>query len=666
MMLTLLAAVALQIDLGGKPAKAEIKILAVRTEKKDVRAGDVFKVSFDLEIPKDWHIYPAYPTSTGTPTKLVSDLLEVAGPYEEPPAKTKPKSEFLDAYDYHEGAITIAVPVRLKGDVKPGPLEATGLLDYQICKSVCLAGKTKFSFALDVQEAKKRRAPPAEIKILSVKPARTEVKAGETFNVAFELEIPKDWHIYPTTPTTTGTPTKVVSEAAEVTGPYAEPKPKLKPKSEFLDAYEYHEGTITIVAPLRLKPGVKPGPFEVKGVLDYQICDPNRCVGVKTDFSFPITVLEGQAAAAPVSAGGGASGTAGKELDARGLLGFLLFAMGGGALSLVMPCVYPLIPITLTYFIKQGAGSRSKSVALSTAYAAGIVLVFTAIGFIFSLTLGAGGAQIFASNPWVNIGVGGLFLWFTFSLFGLYEITLPSWLVGGVTGQRRSGIGGAFILGALFSVVTFTCTVPIAATVLALTADKGAASKFSGLFAMLAYSATMAGPFFILGLFPGLLKEVPKSGGWLHTVKVTAAFAELALAFYYFSKADFVWDVGVLTRDVMTGVWIAALVFMALYLLKVFRIKGDDEEPAAHPPVGVFRMLWALVFTLVAVQFSSLYAGRVPGVLALVLPPAPFGQETAAGGSKGDSQPVFPTLGAALEEAKKAGKPVFVEFTGAT
>ena len=212
-MLTLLAAVALQIDLGGKPAKAEIKILAVRPEKKDVRSGDPFKVSFDLEIPKDWHVYPTYPTSTGTPLRVVSDALEVAGPYEEPKAKTKPKSEGLDAYDYHEGAITVTVPVKLKGEVKPGPLEVSGLLDYQICKTVCLLGKTKFSFAVDVQEARKRRAPPAEVKILSIKPEKKDVKAGETFKVAFELEIPAGWYIYPTTPTTTGQPTKVVAEA---------------------------------------------------------------------------------------------------------------------------------------------------------------------------------------------------------------------------------------------------------------------------------------------------------------------------------------------------------------------------------------------------------------------------------------------------------------------
>jgi thiol:disulfide interchange protein len=201
--------------------------------------------------------------------------------------------------------------------------------------------------------------------------------------------------------------------------------------------------------------------------------------------------------------------------------------------------------------------------------------------------------------------------------------------------------------------------------VLALTAEKGAGSKFSGLFAMLTYSLTMATPFFFLGLFPGLLKEVPKSGGWLHTVKVTAGFAEFALAFYYYSKADLVWDLGFLTWELMTALWIAALIFMSLYLLKVFRMKGDDEDPAPHPPVGVFRMLWALIFVLVAVQFATVFLGRSPGILQLVIPPVPAAATSRTAGGA-DAHPVHPRLELALDEAKKNGKPVFVEFTGIT
>src|SRR6185295_3624817 len=139
---------------------------------------------------------------------------------------------------------------------------------------------------------------------------------------------------------------------------------------------------------------------------------------------------------------------------------FLLIAIGGGLASLLQPCVFPLMPVTITYFIKQGQGSRAKSVFLSLMYAVGLIVSFTTIGVVFSLALGADGARIFATNLWVNIGVGGLFFWFAFSLFGLYDISLPQWLVGNLTNKQRQGAGGSFILGVLFSVVTFTCTVP--------------------------------------------------------------------------------------------------------------------------------------------------------------------------------------------------------------
>jgi thiol:disulfide interchange protein DsbD len=517
----------------------------------------------------------------------------------------------------------------------------------------------------------------AEVKVLAVRPEKTDVKVGEVFKVTFELEPTKGWYIYPTYPTGSGKPTRFGFEGADVAGKIEEPKAKTKPAEDPLPAYDYHEGTLTMTVPVALKPGPKPGPFTVKGQVLYQICKV-VCLDGSTPFSFDLTVLEGEvqpppppAAAPSQDSKDAARKAAEKEFTKRGTFGFILFAMGGGLISLVMPCVYPLIPITLTYFVKQGAGSRAKGLALSSAYAVGIIVVFTGIGFLFSLLLGEDGPRIFAANPWVNVVVGAMFLWFTFSLFGLYDISLPSWMVGSA-GARRSGLGGAFILGALFSVVTFTCTIPIAATVLAFSASSAAGSKFIGFFAMLAYSATMALPFFFLGMFPGLLKEVPKSGGWLHTVKVTAGFGELALAFYYLAKADFVWDLGLLTRDVMTAIWIATLAFMALYLLRVFKMPGDDEpapaepgQPAPRPAVGITRLLFALLFVTVAVQFGALYAGRYPGNLALVLPPEKAGAE--ANGPRGrEKQPVFATLPAAMEEARKTGKPTFVEFTGVT
>jgi thiol:disulfide interchange protein len=665
-MFFLLAAAALfpaaQIDLGGgKPKRVEAKVVAARPDASVVRPGETFKLSLDLEIPAGYHIYPTTPTSTGTPTMLVLEGVEVAGAYEEPKPKSKPKTEFLDAYEYHEGALTLTATLRVKKDAKPGPFPVKGVLDYQICSDTqCIPAKTAVAFALTIQE---KRKPAAEIRILSVKPEKAAVKVGEVVRVAFEIDIPKDWHIYPTTPTTTGAPTRLAGPDFEVAGAYVEPAPKVHPKDDVQDAYDYHEGTIRLVAPIRLKPGPKPGAFEVKGTFDYQICSTKGlCIPSKTEVAFPLTVQEGQVAAAAPGPVQGPPQARRTELDKRGFLKFMFLGVLGGLVSLVMPCVYPLIPITLTYFVKQGAGDRRKSALMSAAYGAGIILVFTGVGFIFSLALGADGARRFASNPWVNTIVGLLFLWFTFSLFGLYDISLPQWLIGGVTGQRRSGLGGAFILGALFSIVTFTCTIPIASNILIVTAAEGAGNRFAGLMSMLVYSSTMAAPFFVLGLFPSLIKEVPKSGGWLHTVKVTAAFAELGLALSYFTKAEQVWGLDLVGRYAIVAVWVTLLVFTALYLLGAFRMKGDDEPPK---PVGIVRLLIAVVFGVLASYMGTAFIqGRSLGALEILLVVPP--EEAPAVGAAAEKAPAVESLDEALAEAKKSGKPVFLEFTGIT
>jgi thiol:disulfide interchange protein DsbD len=663
---------------GAKPQKKDkpsVKVLAVRPEKAEVQAGEVVKVAFDLEIPKTWHIYPAGKTPLfGNPTVFRFENAEVAGKIEEPPLRIK-KEEGIGDVDYHEGKITVTVPVRLKA--QGGAVDVKGKIEYQICDpSLCFDNSTPFSFPAKVLAAAgvpEGTGPPPAPKVVSASPSKGGVKVGEPFVLAVEFAIPKNWYVYPATPTTTGTPTAFEFPGLEPAGKIEEPKPKVEPAKPGVEAYEYHEGTVTFRVPLRLKAGARPGSLDVAGKIRYQLCNTNECLRpADAPISFKLTVLEG--AAAPQTGSNAATQAATKELEKEGLTGFFLLAIGGGLLSLVMPCVYPLIPITITYFIKQGAGSRGKSLLLSGAYSIGIVLVFTVMGFLFSLLLGAAGARTFAADWRVNVGVAALFFWFAFSLFGLYEITLPAWLTGSLTGKQRSGLGGAFILGGLFSVVTFTCTIPIAATILAVAASSSGEHRFIGLLAMLAYSVTMAIPFFVLGLFPGLLTGVRKgSGDWLHTVKVTAGFAELALALFYLAKADQVSGWGILTRPVMLSVWVAVLAIMAFYLLRMFQLKGDEADPEAPPEggspvrrqVGVPRLLIAIFFLVNAVFIGSGFSGRTLGVWDIVLP---VNTEPATGNGGGIAvrEKLFDNLPEAEAEARKTGKPVFLEFTGVT
>lgn len=645
--------------------KASVKVLAVRPEKPDAAVGDVVKVAFDLEIPAGWHIYAAGKKPLfGQKTVFKIEGAEIDGPIEEPPLKIVNEPGIGDL-DYHEGKITVTVPLKVKA------AEISGKIAYQICNpSVCVDNETPFSFALASKQASApapAQAPgKAVVKVLSITATPAEVKAGETFVVTLMLEIPPGWHIYPTTPTTTGQPTELKLTGAEPAGPAEQPPTKTHPAEGTEAAYEYYDGTITLKFPMKLKDGAAGRTDALSGRLVYQICNPKFCIPTKTPVSLSAKAPETDAIPAGPAESGGLP---------TALLPLLVIAVLGGLGSLMQPCVFPLLPVTITYFIKQGEGSRGKSIFLSLVYALGLITSYTLIGVVFSLIMGPDGARIFATKWYTNVGVALLFYWFAFSLFGLYDISLPNWLVGSLTNKQRKGAGGSFILGTLFSVVTFTCTVPIAGLILGAVASSDSRTRFTGIGLMVVYSTVMALPFIAMGLFPSLITTVRKStGDWLHTVKVTMGFVELAVATFYLSKADTVAGVGVLTRGVMIAFWVATLGFTIFYLLRVFQLTGDEADPApaddgssAHPvrrQIGVARMIVALLFGVVAVFFASGYDGRPLGWLDGILPPNLEGPRIAGGGAPAETG--VSSYEAALAEAKKTGKPVFLEFTGVT
>jgi cytochrome c biogenesis protein CcdA/DsbC/DsbD-like thiol-disulfide interchange protein len=621
---------------GAKPRKEKpsVKVLAVRPEKAEVNPGEVVKVAIDLEIPKSWHIYPAGKKPLfGTQTVFEFENADVDGKIVEPTPLLK-KEEVIGDMDYHEGTITLTVSVKVKG---PGRAEVKGKLKYQICDpNQCYDGETPFASPMAVKgaAAASLQSVPDKpklpfVKVLAVRPDKSGAKVGETVTVALDLLIPEGYYIYPATAPSVGKPTKFQAAGTKLTGSIGEPPPKSH-KTEGQDPYVIHEGQVTLSVPLFFEKGPAPGPLDVKAKLIYQICNEDKCYDNGTSFSFPMELRAGEA---------NSNATPSKEdFSQYGFTGLILLGVLGGLISLIMPCTYPLIPITLTYFIKQAAGSRSHGLLLSSLYSFGIIITFTGLGFAMSVLLGAGGARTFAANPWVNLVVALLFGVFAGSLFGWYEIQLPFGLGAKLAGGgQRKGAGGAFILGLLFAVVTFTCTIPIAGTILSFAAGQ---ERFAALLAMLAYSITMSLPFFFMGLFPGMIKEVPKSGGWLTTVKVSMGFVEVALACFYLSKADQSWDIGVLTRWIILGVYAATCAVVALYLLNFFR-----RRP------GALRVLFAAVFLTMGGFAVYGLTGKPLGLAETIIPPPPI---------HGTTMPK------ALEEARKQKKPLFIEFTGVT
>jgi thiol:disulfide interchange protein DsbD len=347
------------------------------------------------------------------------------------------------------------------------------------------------------------------------------------------------------------------------------------------------------------------------------------------------------------------------------LWALLGFAFIGAILMQLTPCVFPMIPITVNFFLKQSEKEHHKPFPVALVYAGTIILLLT-------LILVAIGHQviIWAVNPWFNLGLGIVMVLFALSLFGMFEIQLPQSLARFTSAREgQGGYAGAVFMALTFTITSFTCTGPFLGAMLG-----GAAALRPPLWhfilASLVYSATFAAPFFLLALFPGLLKKMPKSGGWLNAIKVTMGFIELALALKFLGNADASWNPGnprLFTYDTVLCAWIALSGACGLYLMGVFRLPHDD--PVEH--IGVVRLMFAALFLGMAVYMTPALRREVPlGVvgenLVAFLPRPPLDQ--ASGKNSANDLKWHLDYETAWKEAVKGPKPklIFIDFTGVT
>jgi len=340
---------------------------------------------------------------------------------------------------------------------------------------------------------------------------------------------------------------------------------------------------------------------------------------------------------------------------------FLWLAVSAGALSLLTPCVFPMIPITVSYFTVHAADGRGPAVRAASVFALGIIAMFTALGLVLAALVGATGAATFAANPWVNLGLTALFVAFALNLFGVVTVGVPSGVLSAVDhrlrradaassaaassgaaeaghGARR-GLAGPVLMGLAFTLTSFTCTAPFVGTVLVSAAAGHWQQPALG---MLAYATVFALPFFLLALVPQWVVRLPRAGAWLVTVKVMMGLLELAAALKFLSNADLVWHWGIVTRDVVLASWILLAGVAVVYLV----VRG-----AGRPATWVAVAAPALI----GVWLATGLAGRPLGELEAFLPPAPV-----------DLAWHLNDLPAVLADARRDGTPVFVDFTGFT
>ncbi len=533
----------------------------------------------------------------------------------------------------------------------------------------CLAwGKDEVRFELVVQ-------PP-------------EVGVNSRFDATVKASIEEGWHLYSLTQPPGG-PIKTTISVTESSsfaqaGEVRQPEPQVQFDPNFEINAEFFDGIVDFLVPVQVKPGASEGDKDLKVQVRFMVCSDTLCLPPQTNtLAAPVVIVEAVAASAaptgaepaglaspPVERVEAESGDPDNEPGAaaaipRSLFAYLGFSMIWGALALLTPCVFPMIPITVSYFTKREAVTRKQALSDAALYSLGIVLTFTLLGFALTFLFGLGGINRLAASPIVNLGIAAVFVVFALSLFGALEIRLPSsWTTYlDKKASATGGVIGIFLMALTFSLVSFTCTVPFVGTLM-VAAVQG--DFLWSLLGITAFAVVFATPFFLLALFPSWLQALPRSGSWMSSVKVTMGFLELAAALKFISNVDLVFQWELITRPVFITVWLSIALVTCFYLLGWFHF--EYESP--NPPLGVVRILSVIFFGAVAIYLFRGLFGFPLGELDAFLPPRDYGNPAsiaALGGHSESNEPEWLTdYQAALDVARRENRPLFVDFTGYT
>jgi thiol:disulfide interchange protein DsbD len=491
---------------------------------------------------------------------------------------------------------------------------------------------------------------------------------GSTVTARLEAKIEPGWHLYSlTTPAGGPIPTtiRLADNPAIERFRVLEPKPKRARDPVFNLDVETYEGNPVFLIEIGTKKDATTGPSEVAAEVRYQMCNDRLCLPpVKRRAAATLTIDAGATAAAvQIPAGytevrpGTAPPPAKAPADSQELGFFLLTAFGFGLAAIFTPCVFPMIPITMSYFLNRPSGSRRESIIQAAIFCAGIIVLFSGLGLAATAALGPFGIVQLGSNPWVNGFIAAIFLAFGLSLLGAFEITIPSPVLTRLDRvSQKGGTAGTLVMGLTFSLASFACVGPFVGTLLAGSLQSGGARPLLG---MLAFAAGLALPFFLLAIFPSYLTKMPKSGGWLARVKVVMGFVILAAMLKYVSGVDQVLQWNFLTRERFLALWIVLFAMAGLYLLGYVRLEGISKDE----PLGVWRLMIGMALVGFAISLIPGMFGGGLGELDAYVPP-PLGASGSSTGGEASLVWMKNQFPQALDTAKREGKLVFVNFTG--
>ncbi|CAH2757035.1 Thiol:disulfide interchange protein DsbD [Bacteroides uniformis] len=530
-----------------------------------------------------------------------------------------------------------------------------------------------------------------------------KILAADKAEVVFTAAIDKGWHVY-STDLGDGGPISATFNVEKIFG--AEVVGKLKPVGKEISTFDklfemkvrYFENMAQFVQKLKLTGGA----YQIEGYLEYGACNDENCLPptqVPFKFSGKAEGAAKEAAAAtaetkaeeqpakqetvsgtaPVAAIGGADGpteikvadkadlwkpviselqSLGETTSQEDMSWIYIFITGfaGGLLALFTPCVWPIIPMTVSFFLKRSK-DKKKGIRDAWTYGASIVVIYVTLGLAITLVFGASALNALSTNAVFNILFCLMLVVFAASFFGAFEITLPSKWSTAVDSKAEatSGLLSIFLMAFTLSLVSFSCTGPIIGFLLVQVSTTG--SVVAPAIGMLGFAIALALPFTLFALFPSWLKSMPKSGGWMNIIKVTLGFLELAFALKFLSVADLAYGWRILDRETFLALWIVLFALLGFYLLGKIKFPHDDDDTKVSVP-RFFMALASLAFAVYMVP--GLWGAPLKAVSAF----APPMQTQDFNLYNNEVHAKFDDYDLGMEYARQHGKPVMLDFTG--
>lgn len=529
---------------------------------------------------------------------------------------------------------------------------------------------------------------------------KVEQKNADEATLLFTAKIDEHWHVFSQFHTGDfGLPTvfdiKENKKFYKLIGKVTEPTPDEEFEPITKTTLKYYQKSVTFSQKIQI---ICKAPFKVKGMLNYQACNDESCLAptdveivcqinkdskeetcdVKSvngdttnngsilideqDTTTNVAVVAPPTKLPPSSDPSILEKECSENVDenysAGSLLGTFILSFLGGLLALLTPCVFPMIPMTVSFFTKRSP-TRAKGISNAIIYASSIIAIYVSLGLLVTLIAGPSALNEMASNSFFNLLFFVIFIIFALSFFGAFEIVLPSsWVNKADSQSDKGGLLGIFFMAFTLSLVSFSCTGPIIGTLLVEAAQSG--SVIGPAVGMFGFSLALALPFALFAMFPSWLNTLPKSGGWLNSVKVCLGFIELALAMKFLSNVDLAYHWGILRRETFLAIWIVIFGLMGLYLIGKLKFSHDSDLPFISTPRLVFAIL---TFTFTMYLIPGLWGA--PLRIISGFPPPDFYKEWITGAHEcPHNLNCFHDYDEGMAYAKAQNKPVMIDFTG--